>query len=127
MSLQSDELSHGGLAEVDFEQNTPQQFGIMSESSSDTIHCMELDVKEYTLKEEIIVVKRIIREAREQAFTEAREIVERAAVERANAEVRQRVMVDALEKIAKASSDQTSAQSKLRVEHGEVERVTAEA
>ncbi|GJV72347.1 hypothetical protein Tco_1492342 [Tanacetum coccineum] len=86
----SDDLSHGGLAEVYFEQNMPQQFGTMSESSSNTIHYMELDVKEYT----------------EQAFTEARERVE---------------------KIAKASSDKTSTQSKLRVERGEVERVTAVA
>ncbi|GJY97384.1 hypothetical protein Tco_0514294 [Tanacetum coccineum] len=89
-----------------------------SEAGEGDQRIKEETVKDREREKKLIVVKRRIREAREQAFTEARERVERAVVERANAEVRQRVMVDALEKIAKASFDKTSTQSKLRVERG---------
>lgn len=88
-----------------------------------------------------ITVERVIREARERAFADARERAERASVERAAAEARQRVKGEKTVKKApietkpstadKASkpstADKASIEAKLRAERAAVERATTEA
>lgn len=91
--------------------------------------------KEIEREKERIAVERAIREARERAFTEAREKAERVAVQKANAEARRRAMTEAREMLEKASgevnhkssTDKTSVEARLKAERAAVERATAEA
>lgn len=91
--------------------------------------------KEREREKERIAVERAIREARERAYTEARERAERAAVEKANAEARRRATTEARETLEKASgevnhkssADKTSVEARLKAERAAVERATAEA
>lgn len=91
--------------------------------------------REREREQERIAVERAIREARERAFTEAREKAERAAVEKANAEAHRRAMTEAREMLEKASgevnhkssTDKTSVEARLKAERAAVERATAEA
>ncbi|EPS69786.1 hypothetical protein M569_04977, partial [Genlisea aurea] len=72
-----------------------------------------------------VAVERVIREARERAFAEARERAERAAVERASIEVRMRCLAEAQEKLERAAAEKHA--KKLRAERAAVERATVEA
>ncbi|KAK1391699.1 J domain-containing protein [Heracleum sosnowskyi] len=80
-----------------------------------------------------IVVGRIIQEARDRAFAEAREKAERASVERTTSEVRERIMAETRKKLekpttaVKPSVEKASIEAKLRSERAAVERATAEA
>lgn len=73
-------------------------------------------------------------EARERAYSEARERAERAAVERATAEFRQRALAEARERLEKACAEakekslaeKTSMEARLRADRAAVDRATAE-
>nr|GMD94522.1 auxilin-like protein 1 [Ipomoea batatas] len=115
------------------EENEIKKSGQKAVGDKDQCRKVEVGKKERERDRDRIAVERVIREARERAFAEARERAERAAVERATAEVRQRVMAEAREKAEKSSVgnktsvDKASAEAKLRAERAAVERATAEA
>ncbi|XP_019156119.1 PREDICTED: auxilin-like protein 1 isoform X2 [Ipomoea nil] len=115
------------------EENEIKKSGQKAVGDKDQCRKVEVGKKERERDRDRIAVERVIREARERAFADARERAERAAVERATAEVRQRVMAEAREKADKSSVgnktsvDKASAEAKLRAERAAVERATAEA
>lgn len=74
-----------------------------------------------------MAVDRSTLEARERAYTEAREKAERAAVERAMAEARERLERACAEAREKTFSEKTTMETRLRAERAAVERATAEA
>ncbi|PWA79465.1 hypothetical protein CTI12_AA206230 [Artemisia annua] len=140
----SDDLSNGGLAEVDFEQNAPEQIDIMSESSSDTIHGMELEVKEYAEKEETVEEETVVSvkeedrpeiEIKMETGTSQEHTVEkeetkrikevtpedrerernRLAVERAIREARERAFAEARERVERAAVERANAEVRQRV------------
>ncbi|KAB1214556.1 Auxilin-like protein 1 [Morella rubra] len=74
-----------------------------------------------------MAVDRSTLEARERAYTEAREKAERAAVERAMTEARERLERACAEAREKTFSEKTTMETRLRAERAAVERATAEA
>ncbi|GAV60012.1 DnaJ domain-containing protein [Cephalotus follicularis] len=80
-------------------------------------------------------VDRATLEARDRAYAESRDRVERVALERATAEARQRAMIEARERLEKACAeareksfgDNGITEARLRAERAAVERATAEA
>ncbi|XP_058766695.1 auxilin-like protein 1 isoform X2 [Vicia villosa] len=82
-----------------------------------------------------LAVDRATFEARDRAYSEARDRAERAAFDRATAEARQRALTEARERLEKACAeardksyaDKANAEARLKAERAAVERATAEA
>ncbi|XP_059456842.1 auxilin-like protein 1 [Corylus avellana] len=74
-----------------------------------------------------MAVDRATLEARERAYTEAREKADRAAVERAMAEARERLEKACAEAREKSFTEKATMEAKLRAERAAIERATAEA
>lgn len=74
-----------------------------------------------------MAIDRATLEAREKAYSEARERADRAAVERAMAEARERLEKACAEAREKSFVEKASMEARLRVERAAVERATAEA
>lgn len=74
-----------------------------------------------------MAVDRATLEARERAYTEARDKAERAAVERAMAEARERLEKACAEAREKSFAEKATMEAKLRAERAAIERATAEA
>lgn len=74
-----------------------------------------------------MAVDRATLEARERAYTEAREKGERAAVERAMAEARERLEKACAEAREKSFTEKATMEARLRAERAAIERATAEA
>jgi hypothetical protein len=74
-----------------------------------------------------MAVDRATLEARERAYTEAREKADRAAVDRAMAEARERLEKACAEAREKSFAEKATMEAKLRAERAAIERATAEA